>query len=431
MTALLCHPVHQTDAGEVPLAKADQPSPQINPGTPWPATDALGRSMPLTMEVPPPRPDRFVGIFYFLWHDRQSDRLPVDLGTLLQQDPDLMRKPNSPLWKGQKMYYWGQPLYGYYNSCDPWVIRRHATLLAEAGVDTIIFDTTNRQTYPEVYRAICEVWSQMLREGARVPRLCFMVNTKAGDTAEELYRSFYQPGQYRELWFYWQGKPLLICDPAEASDEVKKFFTLRKAHWPYTMETTHNAWHWEGTYPQPYSYDRDRRKPEEVNVSVAQNLSITNGKPADMSSGHARGRSFHNGRQNITPGSINWGYNFAEQWQRAFELDPDFVMVTGWNEWTAGRFSRPYAPVVFVDQFDQEFSRDIEPMKGGHGDNYYYQMVANIRRFKGAPACRLRPAPKQSSSTPDFTNGTTWSLNSATPPLTQIIATLAKARRVT
>jgi hypothetical protein len=39
---------------------------------------------------------------------------------------------------------------------------------------------------------------------------------------------------------------------------------------------------------------------------------------------------------------------------------------------------------MFVDQFNQEFSRDIEPMKGGHGDNYYYQMVSYIRRYKGA-----------------------------------------------
>jgi len=40
--------------------------------------------------------------------------------------------------------------------------------------------------------------------------------------------------------------------------------------------------------------------------------------------------------------------------------------------------------VMFVDEFDQENSRDIEPMKGGHGDNYYYQLVAGIRKYKGA-----------------------------------------------
>lgn len=68
-------------------------------------------------------------------------------------------------------------------------------------------------------------------------------------------------------------------------------------------------------------------------------------------------------------------------------------MVTGWNEWTAGRYSRPGRPVVFVDQFDQEYSRDIEPVKGLHADDYYYQLVANVRRYKG-----VRPIPTASAA---------------------------------
>jgi hypothetical protein len=371
----------------VPEAAA---APALNPGTPWPATDNLGRAVTTGPAAPAPRADRFVGIFYFLTAGRDITKLPNDLAKILPQDPDLLKKPDSPLWGENGPYYWGQPLYGYYNARDPWVIRRHAALLADAGVDVVIFDTTNRKTYPEVYREIGKVWSQILREGGRAPRICFMVNTKAGETAEELYRELYQPGLFPELWFHWQGKPLLICDPKEASDAVKKFFTLRKAHWPFTMENTHNAWHWEATYPQPYSYDQDTGQPEQVNVSVAQNLRVVDGKDTSMSYGDARGRSFHQGEQHITPGSVDRGANAAEQWKRAFELDPPFVMITGWNEWTAGKFSRPGKPVVFVDQFDQEFSRDIEPVQGLHGDNYYYQMVANVRRYKGAPA--LPPA---------------------------------------
>jgi hypothetical protein len=177
----------------------------------------------------------------------------------------------------------------------------------------------------------------------------------------------------------------MICDPAEASNEVKSFFTLRAAHWPFTLPNTQNAWHWETTYPQAYGYTDDPNRPEELNVSVAQNLRADNGKVTNMSDGLARGRSFHDGEQHIAPGSTNLGANFQEQWKRVFALDPPFVMITGWNEWTAGIFSRPGKPVVFVDQFDEEFSRDIEPQKAGHGDNYYYQMVANIRRYKGAP----------------------------------------------
>ena len=65
------------------------------------------------------------------------------------------------------------------------------------------------------------------------------------------------------------------------------------------------------------------------------------------------------------------------------------VFITGWNEWIAGRFKEFNGirePVMFVDQFDQEHSRDIEPMRGGHGDHYYYQMTAFIRRYKGTRA---------------------------------------------
>ena len=102
---------------------------------------------------------------------------------------------------------------------------------------------------------------------------------------------------------------------------------------------------------QVYSYDRDPAKPEQVNVSVAQNLRADNGKVTNMSEGKARGRSFHDGRQNLAPDSVNRGANFAEQWRRAYELDPPFVMVTGWNEWTAGKNSRPNLQILFEQSF--------------------------------------------------------------------------------
>lgn len=52
------------------LAQQAVPASAPNPGTSWPATDALSRSMPHPTEVRPPRPDRFVGIFYFLTQGR-------------------------------------------------------------------------------------------------------------------------------------------------------------------------------------------------------------------------------------------------------------------------------------------------------------------------------------------------------------------------
>ncbi|MBI3849646.1 MAG: hypothetical protein HY298_05065 [Verrucomicrobia bacterium] len=370
------------------------------PTTAWPATDALGRKLPMPDEVGPPKADRFVGIFYFLWHNevaRKSPNVPgpFDIAKIFAQDPEAAKKLDSPLWGGiGTSHYWGEPLYGYYRSTDPWVLRRHAQLLADAGIDTLIFDTTNAESYPNVYRALCEVFRHVRETGGRTPQIAFMVNTSAGATALRIYKDLYQPGLYPELWFRWQGKPLMICDPADANDELRKFFTLRRAHWPFTLTNTPLAWHWESTYPQPYGYTDDPGKPEQVNVAVAQNLRAKDGKVTNMSAGDARGRSFHDGKEDTTPGAVNHGYNFQEQWKRVFDLKPPFTMVTGWNEWIAGRFGKPGGPLVFVDQFDEEFSRDIEPMKGGHGDNYYWQLVANVRRFKGAPPLPKASAPK-------------------------------------
>jgi hypothetical protein len=372
---------------------------QENPGVPWPATDALGRSLPLASEVGLPKAGRFVGIFYFINHNDapRSPQLngPYDVAKILARDPGAATNPASPLWGGNGVsHYWGEPLFGYYRGSDPWVLRRHAQMLADAGVDVLIFDTTNARTHSDGYMPLCEIFAEIRRAGGRTPQIAFMVNTKAGETAEQIYHELYEKNLHPELWFRWQGKPLLICDPKVASPELKKIFTLRAAHWPFTLVNTRNAWHWEATYPQPYGFTDDPKKAEQVNVSVAQNLSAKDGTVANMNSGQARGRSFHDGQQHISPGSVDAGYNFQEQWKRAFELNPPFVMVTGWNEWTAGRWVRPENPLTFVDQYNEEFSRDIEPMKGGHVDNYYWQLIANVRRYKGVPALPKSSAAK-------------------------------------
>ena len=85
------------------------------------------------------------------------------------------------------MYYWGEPLFGFYLANAPWVLRCHAILLADAGIDTLIFDTTNRRAYRDVYLRLCEVFHQIRREGGRTPQIVFIVNTEAGATTQEIY----------------------------------------------------------------------------------------------------------------------------------------------------------------------------------------------------------------------------------------------------
>jgi hypothetical protein len=76
------------------------------------------------------------------------------------------------------------------------------------------------------------------------------------------------------------------------------------------------------------------------------------------------------------------------------------VFITGWNEWIAGKYTRENSPWTgdpfsFVDQFDSDRSRDIEPVKtwGDYGDVYYLQLVDRVRKFKGTDAQPAVSAP--------------------------------------
>ena len=96
---------------------------------------------------------------------------------------------------------------------------------------------------------------------------------------------------------------------------------------------------------------------------------------------------------NHSNNAIRMGLNFEEQWHEAIGRDLKYTFVTGWNEWVAIKFiGRPGGTlsgnpnrVFFVDTVNEEFSRDVEMMKGGYKDNVYLQMLRNTRSLKGNP----------------------------------------------
>lgn len=509
------------------LAMSQTPLRDTMPDT-WAATDHLGRKLPSFEQVGPPRIDRTVAIFYFLWLGEHVTGGPYDITKILRQDPDAMSKPDSPLWGPlHAPHHWGESLFGYYLTDDRYVLRKHAQMLTDAGVDAVIFDVTNQFTYKRWYMALLEVFAEARASGARAPKVAFLAPFwQPEKVVRELWRDLYKPGIHKDLWFHWEGKPLIMADPdlihpgvgntqqthperlepgrtlgqtfratepfhfvagsfptwnttdsavtltlyrggpggeriaskrftkvvdnswlaleleppapagdyyLEASEAagtigwwshsgdpikegsavadgqaasgdrtlrvgvddeeiraIKSFFTFRKPQPDYFRGPTRpDMWSWLEVYPQHVFYNSKGEK-EQMSVGVAQNA--VSGRLGSMSEPGAHGRTWHQGRRDTSPGAIDRGLNFAEQARRALQEDPRLVFITGWNEWIAGRFaefSGVKLPVMFVDQFNQEFSRDIEPMKGGHGDAYYYQMVDFIRRYKGV---RPRPA---------------------------------------
>ncbi len=358
----------------------------------WSATDALGRTLIDQQQAGPPRQDRTVGVFYFLWLGQHGTDGPYDVTRILAAHPDAMSRPTSPPWGPAKHYHhWGESLFGYYFSDDAWVLRKHAQMLSDANVDVIIFDVTNQVTYRKVYMRLCEVFAAVRRDGGRTPQIAFLC--PFGDprkTVDALYADLYKPGLHADLWFQWKGKPLILADPARVSDEVKGFFTFRAPQPDYFRGPSGpDQWGWLEIHPQ-HVYRNSAGEAEQMTVGIGQNGSGR--RLCAFSEANTYGRSWHRGALDTRPGAVNHGFNIAEQWERALEVDPQFIFVTGWNEWIAMRldeFAGVREPVMFVDVFTQEDSRDIEPMKGGHADNYYYQMVNHIRRYKG-----VRPGPK-------------------------------------
>ncbi len=352
---------------------------------PLSATDDLGRVLPTAEETGLPKKDRTVGIFYFLWCGmHSSDKRPLDITRLLRADPEAGHKPDSEVWGPYSaMHHWGEPMFGYYYSEDEWVMRKHVEMLTHAGIDFLVFDTTNAVIYEPQAKMMLRLLSEYRKAGFNTPKAMFYTNTRSGYTAQLIYDRIYKQGYMSDSWFCADGKPLIIARESECSDEVRGFFTIKMSQWP-NEPTKQGGWPWMDFERPQRVFENLKGEEEIINVSVAQHPQIHFGDSAMYGEDANRGRSFHNGSNDLSEGAWKHGYNFQEQWDRALETAPPYVFVTGWNEWIAGRWSgTPERPMSFVDCADLEFSRDIEPMKGGYFDNYYIQLIDNVRRYKG------------------------------------------------
>ena len=428
----------------------------------WVAIDELGRVMPTAItddDVPAARDNRKVLMFYSSWHtDHQVTYSPVVNVTGIEWFyPEALTNPTHSAWGNSSNYtsdgsnngkpaqlcFWGEPLFGYYRTTDPWVLRKHAEMLADAGVDAVVFDCTNGEfLWLSAVEQLLKTWSAAKKDGVKVPKIAFMLQLSVqkvnernalrmlyyGYTDSSQYdnqsplKGFYGRNEYSDLWFRLDGdtKPFIMAYPEsldlnDPSDRViYNFFTWRPGQGDYVYgdhpdRYGNHQWGWLQDYPQN-KFNEQNGETEQMTVGVAQNASDASGGHCfAINSPNTYGRSYTSTDKNRTllveatrPGevaSFKYGYNFQEQWDRALDVDPHYVFITQWNEWVAlkmnqwptvgasqGWYGSPNAPgYAFADQFDPERSRDIEPTAnwGDNGDNYYYQLVKNVRQFKG------------------------------------------------
>ena len=316
-------------------------------------------------------------------------------------------------------------------------------MLTDAGVDMIIFDVTNAVLYWDEWAVTLRTMAQMKKEGNKVPKFCFWAfNGNVITVVHQLYDKYYKNPQYQDLWFYWDGKPLLLYNAtpsvdanvgggeknlADYSDEVKQFFTLRNMWWGYYEWAGNRYVGTEGNWSFGLQLNDKKvaaMKPEQLaatwkgryeqmSVTPAQHPITNVGKSWSRNGGQPKldicdmpikaKVPFMDNKECLDP--VRYGIYFQERWDEALQVDPDFIYLNDWNEWTAGKyksgldpgghapgpdgFLERKNPFYFVDQYNAEYNRTIAPMKGGYTDNYYMQMVQNIRRYKG-----VRPIPE-------------------------------------
>jgi len=390
----------------------------------WTATDMLGRKLPDYREAGDFNPDKKIGMFYWTWHANRTSRT-AKTRSINQRVINSYPGPESDIkndyfyngWAGHGG--WNESIYGLYHGFDTWVMRKQMELLSSTGVDALFFDTSNgTNTYLGGTFLLCDVLHDMHLDGYETPDISFILPFSPNDNnvtdLERLYENMYSKGLYSDCWFYWDGKPVIMGYPDllpistgseeldEEHEKISEFFTFRPGQAEYRGGAVReNQWPWLEVYPQhPYG-ESEKYGCEAVAVGIAQN---TSDKGLDAMNGkdiYGRSFTYKDRFSKLNEKSKFYGYNFEEQWSRVYELNPEFVFITGWNEWDA-----VHAEVwkntkgAFPDSYNDEYSRDIEPTTGDMKDVYYYLLAKHIRLFKG-----VRPTPEASAEKTINING--------------------------
>lgn len=397
----------------------------------WAACDDLGRVTPLNSEAGNAREDKYVGLFYFLCNEYTGGPREVrDFTRMYLNDGVDSIKEHIKTSPGG---YWAEPFFGYYINSDEWVYRKHAYMLQQAGVDFIFLDMSNAVVYEKAHVLLFDTWLKIRKEGGQTPQIVCMTGDMPATLVTDLYTlmdTVYSKPEYAELFFMWEGKPLILgnndspdgetwsvsgttpqtreafYDAIRKNKKVARYyesgqfaedlskFTVRKC-WAWQAGSYDGYWDWLSESPQPAGTDF-RGKEEQMSVAMGVHAHTSKGRS------YVNGDAEYdrNGDFGFSYGKAQYGLLFEEQFRYALAKDPQVIMITGWNEWYAGVHDSPDPQQItggtltpgryLVDQFTPEYSRDGEPMKVrggvGFGDNYYYQMVNYIRLFKGIDA---------------------------------------------
>lgn len=318
-----------------------------------------------------------VAIFYSTWFNfvLGTKTNPPNITKILENG----KKTGVYNWGAEnEFHYWAEPAVGYYRSDNEQVIRTHMTQLADAGVDFIIIDHTfmnKTRTLVESEWAVyvenpCTVLLntivKMRREGLKTPYVVFWsgAGTETGwAVVQKMNNEFYKVKKWRDCFVYWEGKVFQLVTRMPKTPLNNANLTVRE------------MWGLEyNLLPEHWSFLQRTNEPVKDSEGYTEQMCVcTATQQTYMSLPTAKGRTH--------------GIFMYSQWYNAFKHRPKVIAITWWNEWAAQRIRTADGTYQFTDNYNQEYSRDIEPMKGGHGDLYYQWMKKYISAYRNLETC--------------------------------------------
>jgi hypothetical protein len=359
-------------------------------------------------------PKTSIGIFYYLWHC--PHRYPVlDISKA---------KLGAQNWGGIDAFHWrDEPALGYYClSEDDSVLKKHAEMLRDAGIDFVFLDATNHGSISKNDRTdamilkplenLLKVWASIPGAPKVVPWAPLPKLTPNDQTLRVMTDAI----DRAKLGFNYLGKPLILVGKPSKEDELDQD-ALNQLSINHTVRfmggllpsSDQSSWSFlqpckQGFRISPWTSSNRN------GVTCEQRSSMFDGKIEQVSITAAYQETYISDTTTATP--KNYGNTLRAQFQTLFENpQAPIATITSWNEWIAQRQmiclerkpegkpreednecikwleQHPNGNKIFVDVYDEEYSRDVEPSLGGRGAYYYDVMRSCIKLFRSGGFC--------------------------------------------
>ena len=355
-------------------------APQTGNGTAAPQT-GNGTAAPQTSPIPPKNPNRQVGMYYETWFG----------------------PPPANIW-GLNCN-WGTPKLGKYESADPKIIDQHTEWMVDAGIDFVCIDWSNNCFYmpdgsvqhkhiEDSTYAFAKRQAQRKREGKSYVEYCVFIgsckdaidpstNGPPGCSlvhgpngmkkkADQIYDQYIRDPDIGPLYWNLDGKPFLASFVLFCEEEAKTWSHPKFTYRPMVADIKERYaksifWSWiENRFDQGYTVGPDGKV-----ECVTVNPMLRGTWPPDENPNPGPGKMQSVGRKN--------GNTFKRMWDFAISLKPRIVMVGHWNQWVG---CSDKGATLGNENWDQEYSTDIEPMQGGHGNLYLQILKEQVAKFK-------------------------------------------------